>query len=102
MERVGENNNDVKFVTKPHSVKLLLLANDSLHVPSHVLLTRGSLFAHSYPESLHPFETHEILSISEVTAANIAEGNHFRFDTKSSHRLRVISKQRTTKNTPRL
>ena len=71
MEKVGENNNDVKFVIQSHSVKPLLLANDTLHVPSHVLLPSGSLFAFPYPESLHPFETHELLSISELTAVRV-------------------------------
>lgn len=67
-------------------------AKDSLHVPSQVLLLRGSLFVHPYPERLHPFKTHE-LSIGELTAASIAEGNHLRFYTKAFHRPRVISKQ---------
>lgn len=58
-------------------------ANDSLHVPSQVLLPRGPLLAYTYPECLHPFETHEQLSIGELTVASIAEGNHLRFDTSA-------------------
>ena len=68
---------------KNHFVKPLLLAQDSLHVPSHVLLPRGSLFAHPYPESVHEFETHEQLSLSELREQTTAERNHFKFDTNS-------------------
>lgn len=87
-----ENNNREPAVTKQF-VKPLLLSHNSLHVPSHVLLPRGSLFAHPYPESVHPFDTHEQLSISELTAKTIAGGNHLRTDTKSSQRTGEISKQ---------
>ena len=87
-----ENNNREPAVKKQF-VKPLLLSHNSLHVPSHVLLPRGSLFAHPYPESVHPFDTHEQLSISELTAKTIAGGNHLRTDTKSSQRTGEMSKQ---------
>lgn len=67
-----------------HFVKPLLLAQNSVHVPSHVLLPRGSLFAHPYPESVHPFETHEQLSLSELRGETTAETNHLKFDTNSA------------------
>lgn len=81
MERIGENNNNLIFVIKPHSIKplnlKLLLAKDSLYLPSLGLLPRDLLFANPYPESLNPFETHEQLSISELTAASFAQGTPF-------------------------
>ena len=84
---------------KKHIVKPLLLAQDSLHVPSHVLLPRGSLFAHPYPESVHPFETHEQLSLSELRGQTTAEINHFtKFDTNSSQRAGEYGKQRENNN----
>ena len=77
---------DQRVATKKHFVKPLLLAQNSLHVPSHVLLPRGSLFAHPYPESVHPFETHEQLSLSELRGQTTAERNHFKFESNSSQR----------------
>ena len=85
-------NNNRESASKKHFVKPLLLAQNSLHVPSHVLLPRGSLFAHPYPESVHPFETHEQLSISELTAKTNAGGNHLRLDTKTPQRKGEVSK----------
>ena len=81
----SQNDEDNRRVpAKKHFVKPLLLAEDSLHVPSHVLLPRGSLFAHPYPESVHPFETHEQLSLSELREQQTADRNHFKFDTSRS------------------
>lgn len=91
MTSVGENNNR-EVSSKKRFVKPLLLAQNSLHVPSHVLLPRGSLFAHPYPESVHPFETHEQLSISELTAKSTTGGDHLRLDTKTSQRTGDVSK----------
>lgn len=82
-----------RLTSKKHFVKPLLLAQNSLHVPSHVLLPRGSLFAHPYPESVHPFETHEQLSLSELRTKTIAGRNHLRFDTNSSQQTGDIGKQ---------
>lgn len=82
-----------RLPSKKHIVKPLLLAQNSLHVPSHVLLPRGSLFAHPYPESVHPFETHEQLSLSELRTQTIAGRNHARFDTNSSQRTGNVGKQ---------
>lgn len=80
----SQNDGDNRRVpAKKHFVKPLLLAQDSIHVPSHVLLPRGSLFAHPYPESVYPFETHEQLSLSELREQTTAERNHFKFDTNS-------------------
>ena len=91
MSIVKENNNQEPAPSK-HFVRPLLLAQNSLHVPSHVLLPRGSLFAHPYPESVHPFETHEDQSISELTAKTIARGSHLRLDTNISRRTGEVSK----------
>ena len=91
MTSVMENNNRPP-ASKKHLVKPLLLAQNSFHVPSHVLLPRGSLFAHPFPESVHPFETHEQLAISELTAKTNAGGNHLRLDTKTSRRAQEMSK----------
>lgn len=84
--------------TKKHFVKPLLLAQNSLHVPSHVLLPRGSLFAHPYPESVHPFETHEQLSLSELRGQTTAGRNHFKFDTNSSQWTGECDKQGENNN----
>lgn len=92
MSIVKENNNQQEPAPSKHFVKPLRLAQNSLHVPSHVLLPRGSLFAHPYPESVHPFETHEDQSISELTAKTIARGNHLIFDTNISQRRGEVSK----------
>ena len=92
MSIVKENNNQQEPAPSKHFVKPLLLAQNSLHVPSHVLLPRGSLFAHPYPESVHPFETHEDQSISELTAKTIARGNHLILDTNISQRTGEVSK----------
>jgi len=83
---------------KKHFVKPLLLAQNSLHVPSHVLLPRGSLFAHPYPESVHPFETHEQLSLSELRGQTTAERNHFKSDTNSSQRTEEYGQQGENNN----
>ena len=89
---IVKDNNNQKPAPSKHFVKPLLLAQNSLHVPSHVLLPRGSLFAHPYPESVHPFETHEDQSISELTAKTIARGNHLILDTNISQRTGEVSK----------
>ena len=90
----SQNDEDNRRVpAKKHFVKPLLLAEDSLHVPSHVLLPRGSLFAHPYPESVHPFETHEQLSLAELREQQTAERNHFKFDTSSSQWTGEYGKQ---------
>lgn len=78
--------------SKKHFVKPLLLAQNSLHVPSHVLLPRGTLFAHPYPESVHPFETHEQLSLADLRTQTIAGRNHSRFDTNTSQRTGEVGK----------
>lgn len=91
MTSLMENNNRPP-ASKKHLVKPLLLAQNSFHVPSHVLLPRGSLFAHPFPESVYPFETHEKLAISELTAKTITGGNHLRLDTKTSQRTEEMSK----------
>lgn len=91
MTSLSENNNREPS-SKKHWVKPLLLAQNSLHVPSHVLLPRGSLFAHPYPESVHPFETHEQQSIGELTARTITGGNHLRQDKKASQQTEAGSK----------
>lgn len=84
--------------TKKHFVKPLLLAQNSLHVPSHVLLPRGSLFAHPYPESVHPFETHEQLSLSKLRSQTTAGRNHFKFGTNSSQWTGECDKQGENNN----
>lgn len=83
---------------KKHFVKPLLLAQNSFHVPSHVLLPRGSLFAHPYPESVHPFETHEQLSLSALRGQTIAERNHLKSDANSSQRTGECGKQGENNN----
>lgn len=92
MTTTGEDENQRLASTK-HFVKPLLLAQNSLHVPSHVLLPRGSLFAHPYPESVHPFETHEQLSLAELRTQTTAARNHFIFDTNTSQQSGEFTKQ---------
>lgn len=82
-----------RLPSNKHIVKPLLLAQNSLHVPSHVLLPRGSLFAHPYPEAVHPFETHEQLSLSELRTKTITGRNHLTFDTNSSQQTGDVGKQ---------
>ena len=86
MARTNEEENQ-RTVSKKHNVRPLLLTQNSLHVPSHVLLPRGSLFAHPYPESVHPFETHEQLSLAELRTQTTVGGNHL---------LGASTSQRTT------
>ncbi|RMX45567.1 hypothetical protein pdam_00013104 [Pocillopora damicornis] len=98
MAPTSEDENQ-RTASKKHNVKPLLLTQNSLHVPSHVLLPRGSLFAHPYPESVHPFETHEQLSLAELRTQTIVGGNHL-LDTSTSQRSTESNKQdhRNVKN----
>lgn len=98
MTPTSEDENQ-RTASKKHNVKPLLLTQNSLHVPSHVLLPRGSLFAHPYPESVHPFETHEQLSLAELRTQTIVGGNHL-LDTSTSQRSTESNEQdhRNVKN----
>ena len=44
----------------------LIVSQSSLHIPGHALLPAGTLFAHPFPDSVHPAESHSGVSVSDL------------------------------------